>query len=122
MVGAGTLHRYTAKEVAQLMRELGFPDDAAALFMTEAVNGGDVLQLTNDDLIGDLNLSKLQVIPCAPCALLSITAFLSVHPERRGGSSTLSQLTYCRTQLYSLPALLQFMDGADMASRPRCAT
>lgn len=52
--------RYTAKEVAQLVKELGFPDDAAARFMSEGVNGGDALQLTYDDLVGDMSLSKLQ--------------------------------------------------------------
>jgi hypothetical protein len=47
--------------VAQLVKELGFPDDAAARFMSEGVNGGDALQLTYDDLVGDMSLSKLQV-------------------------------------------------------------
>lgn len=43
------------------MRELGFPDQAAAKFLEDAVNGGDTLQLTPDDLLGDMGLSKLQV-------------------------------------------------------------
>mmetsp|Transcript_14126 Transcript_14126/g.42637 ORF Transcript_14126/g.42637 Transcript_14126/m.42637 type:complete len:847 (+) Transcript_14126:158-2698(+) len=58
--GTKPFTRYTAKEVAQLMRELGFPDQAAAKFLEDAVNGGDTLQLTPDDLLGDMGLSKLQ--------------------------------------------------------------
>lgn len=43
------------------MRELGFPDDAAAAFKENAITGGDVLQLGDEELSGDLGLSRLQV-------------------------------------------------------------
>jgi len=49
------------REVAQLMRELGFPDEAASAFKENAITGGDVLQLGDEELSGDLGLSRLQV-------------------------------------------------------------
>jgi hypothetical protein len=56
-------NRYGVREVVQLMKELGFPDDAAAAFKQNAITGGDVLQLGEEDLSGDLQLSRLQVRP-----------------------------------------------------------
>ena len=53
--------RYGVREVTQLMKELGFPDDAAAAFKQNAITGGDVLQLGDEELSGDLQLSRLQV-------------------------------------------------------------
>ena len=52
--------RYNVQEVTQLMRELGFPDTAAAAFTDNAITGGDVLQLGDEELAGDLGLSRLQ--------------------------------------------------------------
>jgi hypothetical protein len=52
--------RYSVREVAQLMRELGFPEQAAAAFKENAITGGDVLQLGDEELSGDLGLSRLQ--------------------------------------------------------------
>lgn len=43
------------------MKELGFPDDAVAAFKQNAITGGDVLQLGDEDLSSDLQLSRLQV-------------------------------------------------------------
>lgn len=61
LTSMGAMIRYGVREVTQLMKELGFPDDAAAAFKQNAITGGDVLQLGDEELSGDLQLSRLQV-------------------------------------------------------------
>ena len=71
------------------MRELGFPDQAAAKFLEDAVNGGDTLQLQLQDLLGDMGLSKLQVMTPPPPALPLLPPLFVPSPDEAGATRLL---------------------------------
>ena len=71
------------------MRELGFPDQAAAKFLEDAVNGGDTLQLQPQDLLGDMGLSKLQVMTPPPPALPLLPPLFVPSPDEAGATRLL---------------------------------
>jgi hypothetical protein len=51
--------RYTVDETADLLRDVGFQD--VATLRTHGVNGGDLLELTDQEMKEELHLSHLQV-------------------------------------------------------------
>ena len=52
------------REVVALMEEVGFPVAVAEAFQSAGINGGDVLELDEQDMTRDLGLSRLQVGGC----------------------------------------------------------
>ena len=84
------------------MKELGFPDEAAAAFRENAITGGDTLQLGDEELSGDLGLSRLQVLesmqPPAPLLNGNALSLLSCVGKGADHLRPLRIATWCSVQ------------------------